>query len=181
MNIPKFLVRQFRFDDRGPVCEQSLTQIASFGRVYLDRDNQTRVDSGVKYVCELVHTTAGRSHFVRVRKPCVEFLREFLPALTAASWKRGPNATSDVVAEVEVAGYGLVKGDWYESAGRFKHTFVSLKFSYEGEEISFTLDSGEAPAEIDAIRKRVRSTVGPAVNLAAVISRQSESRRSTWR
>ncbi len=124
---------------------------------------------------------SGRTHFVMVEKACHEFLTEFLPALTTATWQRGPHATSDVVAEATVPGYGVVEGTWYESTGKFRHKYLTVKFAFEGEDISFTLTEHEAPTEIGEVAKRVRVCVGPAVALGAVIARQSESRRSGWR
>lgn len=176
---PKFLICQFRPGERGPFCDQPIGHFARFGRVIPHRHNRTEVAIGVKYFCRVVHA-AGRSTFVMVEKPCSEFLKEFLPALTVASWKRGQHITSDIATEVEVEGYGTVKAEWYESTGKYKHTYLSLKFPREEEEIRFTLDEHEAPVEIDAVRKRIRATVGPAVALAAVISRQADARPARY-
>ncbi len=176
---PKFLICQFWLDSQGLRCTRPNGHSPNYGRVVPHEHNSTTVEVGVSYLCREVGMS-GTTHFVIVEKPCSKLLEEFLPALMTAVWKRGPHATSDIVAEVEVSGYGLVKSEWYESTRNRNHTHVSLKFTMDGEDISFKLEQHKAPKEIEAIRKRVRATVAPAVDLRAMLSRRRDSRRPTW-
>lgn len=176
----KFLVCQFRPGDRGPYCEQPIGQGPGFGRVYPDKWNTTEIKVGVKYLCRVKHVSATRAHFVTVDMSAMELLKKFLSHLSVADWKRGQHVTDDITAECTVD-FQKVTARWYQSPGRYPMKFVTLDFKLEGEDISFSIATSDAPEEIKLIEKRVRKCTGPAIAVGAVISRQNDSRQSAWR
>lgn len=178
--LNKFLICQFRPGERGPYCEQPIGQGPGFGRVYPDKKNTIPIQIGMTYLCRVKHVSKQKSHFVVIEKSIQDLLKEFTPHLCVADWKKGRHATDDIKAELTIH-FVKVSAAWYQSAGRHPVKFLTLRYTFEGEEISFSIAESEAREEINLVEKRVRKCTGPVIAVGAVISRQSDSRQSAWR
>ncbi len=159
---PRILICQFRPGDSGAYCEQPIGQGPGFGRVFPSRKSAECLKVGVKYLCRVDSSPSQWTHYVTVVNSARDVLKVFLSALCAAEWKRGSHATDDIKTECLVGGEH-VTATWYQSVGRFSVKFVTLKFPFEGESVSFTIEESDAREEITAIEKRVRECAGPAI------------------
>jgi hypothetical protein len=115
------------------------------------------VKIGVKYLCRL-ETSNDNSHFVTVVKSAGDVLKVFLTALCAADWKFGQRAVDGITTKCTVGGE-QVTAMWYQSPGRFPIRFVTVRFPFEGESVSLTIEESDARDEINLIEKRVRECI----------------------
>lgn len=150
--------------------------------VVLDRSNRESVDPYKKYLVEVANTLPGkRLRFVRVVMSTRDLFLELLPGLLEAQWQRGKDEFSSPWTEIRSLNWGLVRAEFHDSRNRHgQHRYASVTIDPEGEHVSFEVGLGDQ-VDFDQLAQVVARTVGPVANLAAVISRQAESRRSVYR
>lgn len=141
-------------------------------------------EAGKRYLVEVVKNPAFR-RLVYVHDDVLDIFRDVQPLLLEATWQRPEHVTGEPWVEVTHEKFGPIKAKLYRpTGGRYvKRSFVEIQFSTkDGQWHSFTLEDGRQVL-LGALEQRVRQCVGPAVNLAAAISRQADSRRGQehWR
>ncbi len=143
-----------------------------------DRSNTEPVDPYKKYLVEVVNALPGkRLRFVRVVMSAKDLFLELLPRLLEALWQRGKDEFSSPWTEIRSLNWGLVRAEFHDSRNRHgQHRYAYVTIDPEGERMSFEIGSGDQ-VDLDQVAQVVARTVGPVANLAAVISRQTESRR----
>lgn len=152
--------------------------------VVLDRSNTELVDPYKKYLVEVVNTLPGkRLRFVRAVMSVKGLFLELLPRLLEAKWQRGKDEFSSPWTEIRSLNWGLVRIEFHDSRNRSgQHRYASVTIDPEGERLSFEVGSGDQ-VDFGQLAQVVARAVGPVANLAAVISRQADSRRGQerWR
>jgi hypothetical protein len=152
--------------------------------VVLDRSNTELIHTYKKYLVEVANTLPGkRLRFVRVVMSVQDLFLELLPALLVAQWQRGKDEFSGPWTEIRSLNWGLVRAGFHDSRNRHgQHRYASVTIDPEGERLSFEVESGDQ-VDFGQLAQVVARAVGPVANLAAVISRQADSRRGQerWR
>ena len=129
---------------------------------------------------EVIGTTR-LNRLVYIHDSTLGIFREVQPLLLEATWQQPEHVTSEPWVEVTHEWYGPIKAKLYRpTGGRYvKKSFVEIQFSTKDEKWhSFTFEDGRE-VSLGDLEKRVHACVGPAVNLAAAISRQKDNQRSS--
>ena len=180
--MSKRFVVTFRTDDQGRVFADR----PGFNRyrVFPDRSNKEQPTS-TNYLVELGNDFPTKRYcFVRLIESIPRLWNEIVPALLAAQWQSGQDVFSDPWTEIQSPKWGLIKVKFCDTKSRLgthRFAYVTMADSDSDKQLSFEV--GEEVALLGALAEVVRRQVGPRANLAAVISRQADSRagRQNWR
>lgn len=178
--MPRYFICQFLQDSQGRWNYRPPFRALP---VSLDRTNTIEPMPGRKYLVEVVKELPGQRCFARVIEDTREIFFGLQQLLAEATWQRPDHVTGDPWIEVEHPKYGSIKAKFYRpTGGLMRRGFVEITFTTsDGALQSFTLED-DAHGLLGRLAKRVNECVGPAVNLAAAISRQADSRRNnSWR
>lgn len=147
--------------------------------VSLDRANTIEPVFGREYLVEVTSILPGRRRFVRIIDDVLDIFLEVQPFLLVATWQRPDHVTDEPRAEIDHPKYGQLTAKFYRpTGGRMRRSFVQIAFcTSDGDQQSFTVED-DTYGRLTELGRRVHQCVGPAVNLAAAISRQSDNPRS---
>ncbi len=150
--------------------------------VSLDHTNVIEPLLGRKYLVEVVKELPGQRRFVRIIDDTRDIFFGLQQLLAEVAWQRPDHVTGDPCTEVDHPKYGPIKAKFYRpTGGLMRRSFVEIAFmTSDGASQSFTLED-DAHGLLGRLAKRVNECVGPAVNLAAAISRQADGSRGRWR
>lgn len=154
--------------------------------VFPDRSSDKQPKPYEKCLVEIVNDFHLKRYcFVRIIESVPQIWAEIEPALLVAAWQRGKDSFSSPWAEIRSLNWGLMRVEFHDSRSRSgQHQFAYVTINPDGEfeeRLSFEVSKG-AEVNFDALAKVVSRSVGPQASLAAVISRQADSRtgRQDW-